>query len=177
MPLDPPRSLVIMGVAGAGKTTIGRLLADELAWSFIDGDDFHSPDNRARMAAGIPLTDADRNPWLAALNTFLQDSGRAGRNVVLACSALKRQYRQKLTEGVAGNIYVYLQVDPVTLANRLRNRPDHFMPAGLLSSQLSALEEPDEGLTVDATPPPDQVVAAILNALRQPNLEQGRFST
>jgi gluconokinase len=161
---QPPLVLILMGVAGAGKTTVGRALAAALGWSFHDGDDFHSAENVARMSAGIPLTDADREPWLAAMNTFARREVAAGRSLVLASSALRQSYRDRLGEGLPTR-FTYLKADPDTLARRLRGRTDHFMKDAMLASQLATLEEPADALTVDADQPVDDIVAAVLTAL------------
>ena len=141
--------VVIMGVSGSGKTAVGSALAERLGWRFIDADDLHPPANIARMAAGIPLTDQDRAPWLAAVAQQLA----SGRRTVAACSALKRVYRAAIAEAVPGVFFVHLSVPAATLAARMRTREGHFMPAFLLDSQLSAFEPlgPGEpGIAVDA---------------------------
>lgn len=162
---DQPRAVVVMGVSGAGKTTVGRLLASAVGWPFYDGDDFHSPDNVARMAAGIALTDEDRRPWLAALRRLLADHLSAGQPLVLASSALKEEYRRQLSGGLKPVTYVYLKVDEATLTARLQLRADHYMPATLLGSQLAALEEPVGALVVDAAAAPDDIVRTIIPQL------------
>lgn len=168
--------IVIIGVAGAGKTTVGRALAEALAgsgeghdgWRFVDADDFHSPENRARMAAGRPLDDAARAPWLAALGRAIDGWLAAGDSVVLACSALRRSYRDALRRDPERVRLVYLRASEPLLAARLAARRDHFMPAALLSSQLATLEEPDldeDALVVDAAEPPAALVARIRASL------------
>jgi carbohydrate kinase (thermoresistant glucokinase family) len=165
--------LIVMGPAGAGKTTVGRHLAAALGWAFHDGDDFHPPVNVARMQAGLPLEEADRVPWLAALAALVADTVARGRRVVLACSALRRAYRHMLVAGVPGPVraaavrVVYLDADPALLAERLTRRGGHFFAAALLPSQLAALEEPEEGdepvpvIRVDAANDPDRLVGTI----------------
>lgn len=156
--------VVVMGVTGSGKSTVGAALAARLGWSFVDGDDHHPAANIAKMGRGIPLDDADRAPWLATLNAVVADEVRRGHGVVLACSALTRAYRRRLAEGVSLR-FVYLRVPPDVLAARLRERPGHFMPPALLASQLATLEEPtaeEAALVVDDGPVDavvDQVVA------------------
>ena len=156
---------VLMGVAGSGKTTVGRLLAAELGWTFLDGDDFHSPASVARMAAGLPLTDAERLPWLARLRELIERYIEEGRDAVLACSALKERYRQILLEGLPDVKLVYLRGERELLASRLSQRQGHFFPVHLLESQLRDLEEPVSAVTVDVTGSPAQIVAAIRAAL------------
>jgi gluconokinase len=162
--------ILVMGVAGAGKTTVGRALAEALGdgWRFVDADDFHSPENRARMAAGEPLDDAARAPWLAALGRAIDGWLAAGDAVVLACSALRRSYRAVLRRDPTRVRLVYLRVPEPLLAARLAARRDHFMPAALLASQLATLEEPgpdEDALVVDATEPPAALVTRIRAAL------------
>jgi gluconokinase len=137
-----------MGVSGSGKTTIGRVLADELGWTFLDADDFHPPASVAKMAAGMALNDEDRWPWLDRLAGELRDLDARRSNVVLACSALKQEYRDRLKR--AGELrWAYLKGDAATIEPRLATRRDHYMPASLLASQFATLEEPAEGIVVD----------------------------
>lgn len=154
-----------MGVAGSGKTTIGRQLAAELGWTFLDGDDFHTPESVARMSAGLPLTDTERLPWLARLRELVERSIEEGKDTVLACSALKERYRQILLEGLPDVKLVYLRGDRELLASRLAQRQGHFFPGHLLDSQLRELEEPVSAITVDVAGSPAQIVAAIRAAL------------
>lgn len=166
-----PTVVVVMGVAGAGKTTVGRALAERLGWPFHDADDFHSAGNVARMRAGHPLTDADRAPWLASLRALAEDVLRAGGSAVLACSALRRVYREALVPPGAppGAVrFAYLRVPRRELADRLTSRSAHYMPASLLDSQLATLEEPgadEDALAVDADRPVADVVARIIEWL------------
>jgi gluconokinase len=159
---------LIMGVSGSGKTTVGRALVERLTsagcpgWEFLDADDFHPPANIARMAAGIPLTDADRQPWLEALNKALAASRQAGRHPVLACSALKQAYRERLLEGLPGIIIVYLQGNYEVIWERMAARPEHYMQPAMLHSQFEALEEPQGALVADVRQPPEEIVEAIL---------------
>jgi gluconokinase len=156
--------IVPMGVAGAGKTTVGRLLAEELGWDFQDADDYHSAANVEKMRSGIPLDDADRAPWLEALRTLILDWIAAGKNGVLACSALKRAYRARLQ--VTPEVrFVYLKVTNAQLRQRLRARHGHYMTEQMLASQLVALEEPENALTIDADGPPETIVSKIRAAL------------
>ena len=163
--------VVIMGVAGAGKTTVGRALSAELKWPFIDADDFHTPENKERMRAGTPLTDAQREPWLATLRGFVADSLTNGRSAVLACSALRRRYREALVPpGVPSDAvrFVHLRTSADVLASRLGRRKQHFMSASLLPSQLATLEEPadDEPASiVDGARPVRALVLDIVRSL------------
>lgn len=157
--------IVIMGVAGAGKTTIGSLLASDLGWKFFDADDFHSPANIEKMRAGLSLTEADREPWLAALHALLQRLGAIGTNAVLACSALQSDFRRRLSAGIDVR-FVHLRARPEVIADRLEKRQDHFASPSLLPSQFATLEEPEEALVLDASSRPDELVAAIRKALK-----------
>jgi gluconokinase len=157
--------ILIMGVAGSGKTTIGRALAASLGWSFRDADDFHPAANVAKMSAGQPLTDADRAPWLAAIRAYLDDKLARGENAVVTCSALKASYRAQLVADPERVKLVHLTGDPALLAARIAGRTDHFMKPGMLASQLAALEPPRDALAVDIAPPPEKIVAEIRRAL------------
>ena len=162
---------VVMGVAGSGKSLIGAALATALGLDFVEGDDYHPPENVERMSAGIPLTDADRRGWLDALAARIRDGVRADTAVVLACSALKRSYRDRLraASGGARMQFVFLRGDRALIAERMAGRRGHYMPASLLDSQFDALEEPspDEGAwTYDATASPEEIVAAIAARVR-----------
>ncbi len=157
--------ILIMGVAGSGKTTIGRALAASLGWSFRDADDFHPAANVAKMSAGQPLTDADRAPWLAAIRAHLDDKLARGENAVVTCSALRESYRAQLLADPARVKLVHLTGDPALLAARIADRTDHFMKPQMLASQLAALEPPRDALAVDIAPPPEKIVAEIRRAL------------
>jgi gluconokinase len=157
--------VVVMGVAGAGKSTVGKALAQALGWRFVDGDDLHPSANRDKLARGLPLDDVDRAPWLARLAKEIRDSLRAGQDLVLAASALKERYRRQLSVDPSQVRFVFLTAPPALLAERLRRRTGHFMAPGLLPSQLADLEPPEGVLTVDVTPPPDQLVSAIRRGL------------
>ena len=157
-----------MGVSGSGKTTIGELLSQALGWPFYDADDFHPPANVDRMRQGIALTDEDRQPWLAALARLIGDALSADQSLVLACSALKAAYRERLTPRGAteGEVrFVYLRVPADVAAARLRNRSGHYMPASLVPSQFATLEEPADATVIDATQPPEAIVADIRRRL------------
>jgi len=151
-----------MGVAGAGKSTLGAGLARRLGWPFIDADDHHPPRNVAKMASGIPLEDEDRWPWLDQLNTMLAGE----KNVVLACSALKDSYRRRLLAGIGPSRIVYLQGSFELIAARLATRRHRYMPASLLESQFAALEPPAGAIAIDIAAEPGRCVDAIVQALR-----------
>jgi gluconokinase len=151
-----------MGVSGAGKTTLGRALAGELGWPFLDGDDFHPPQNVAKMAAGVALDDADRWPWLDLLNREL----RQRQTAVLACSALKETYRQRLTREVPRFRFIYLHGSFELIAGRLAERRHRYMPAALLRSQFEALEPPAQAIAIDVCGEVRSSVAAIAAQLR-----------
>lgn len=165
-----PAVLVVMGVSGSGKTTIAALLAGRLGWAFEDGDDLHPPANVAKMHAGVPLTDEDRRPWLAAVAAWIDATRAAGGHGVVACSALKRRYREVLTGGRPDVRLVYLRGDRELIARRLRARQGHFMPASLLDSQLAALEEPgpdEDPIAASVEGSPGEIVDRILAVLRE----------
>jgi gluconokinase len=160
--------VILAGVSGSGKTTVGRLLADRMGWPFADGDSFHPAANVAKMAAGIPLTDDDRWPWLAAIGAWMDARIAAGGSGVVACSALKRRYRDFLLDGRPDVRLVFLDVGRDEDLARLRARRGHFFPAGLLDSQFADLEPPapDEGaLVLAARETPDALVSAIISGL------------
>ena len=157
-----------MGVSGCGKTTVGERLADRLGWSYREGDALHPPENVAKMAGGTPLTDADRMPWLAAVAAWIDARRAAGKSGVISCSALKRSYRQTLIGDRPDVRLVYLQGTRDQLAARLAGRTSHFMPAGLLDSQLATLEEPtavERPLVVTIDQPVDAIVTTIEKAI------------
>jgi gluconokinase len=160
--------VLIMGVSGSGKTTIGRLLADRLRWEFADADSFHSLSNRNKMRAGTPLSEQDRRPWLDALREAIDRWIREGRNVVLACSALTASARHILISGNPSVKLVYLKAPVGLIQARLARRPHHFMPQELLASQFDTLEEPADALTIDAGWPPDTIVAHVIASLNLP---------
>lgn len=157
-----------MGVSGAGKTVVGTRLADALGVAFLEGDDLHPPDNVRRMARGTPLTDQDRRGWLAAIAQRLAQARQAGTGLVVSCSALKRAYRDVLRDADPELQLVHLTGDPALIAQRMSRRVGHFMPAGLLESQLATLEVPAPGeraWTFDLIDPPESIVAQIVARL------------
>jgi gluconokinase len=158
--------VIVMGVSGSGKTTIGRLLAAGLGWIFDEGDDAHPPDNLRKMAAGLPLTDADRLPWLQALRRLIESRLAAGEDAVLACSALKESYREILAGSLEGVCFVHLTGDPALIAERLEHREGHFMKVGMLASQLAVIEPPQDGISVSVDAAPEEIVAEIRRRLQ-----------
>lgn len=160
--------VVLMGVSGCGKTVVGQALAASLGWPFYDGDDYHPPANVAKMAAGTPLTDADRWPWLDRLGREMGAVLARGGHAVLACSALKQAYRDRIAACAKqdGDVrFVHLKGDPATIAARLAPRRHRYMPAALLASQFAALEEPKDAIVVDIGGGVDEEVASIRRQL------------
>jgi gluconokinase len=157
--------IVLMGVSGSGKTTVGEKLAAALGAEFAEGDAYHPPANVEKMRSGIPLDDADREPWLERLSAEIGRWLAAGRDVVLTCSALKQRYRDILQGGRPEVRFVYLCGSEELIRERLKRRRGHYMPASLLASQFAALEEPEDAITVDIDRPADEIVASILVAL------------
>ncbi|MGA4965890.1 gluconokinase [Streptomyces pseudogriseolus] len=170
--MNTPHVVVVMGVAGTGKTTIGPLLAARLGVPYAEGDDFHPQSNIAKMSAGTPLTDDDRWPWLDAIGDWAQ--GRAGLGGVVSCSALKRSYRDRLRAAAPGVVFVHLTGDRALIEDRMSHRQGHFMPTALLDSQFATLQplEPDEaGVAVNVTGSPEEITertATALTALSEP---------
>ncbi|HEX3489194.1 MAG TPA: gluconokinase [Streptosporangiaceae bacterium] len=163
--------VMVAGIAGSGKTTVGQLLAARLGWEFADGDRFHSPAAVAKMQAGIPLADDDRWPWLDAIGAWVDHENAAGRSAVVACSALRRSYRQRLLTGRPELRMFFLVISHDADEARLTTRHGHFFPGKLLDSQFAALEvpEPSEGVTlIPATGTPEQAVDEIVRDLGQP---------
>ena len=153
--------IILMGVSGTGKTTIGKYLATELNGSFYDADDFHPPANIEKMSQGIALTDADRGPWLNVLRQHIDAWIQSGELAILACSALKHAYRRELASGHQAVYFVYLKGDFDLIQQRLASRSGHYMPADLLSSQFQTLEEPEDALTIDIAQDPATIVQCI----------------
>jgi len=158
MPEVPP-AIIVTGVTGSGKTTVGTRLAARLGFMFYDADDYHDPSNIEKMRRGEPLNDADRGPWLDRLRELLYLKTTAGEPVVLACSALRQAYRRRLCPGYPARVrFVYLRVNRETASERLRARAGHFMPTALVDSQFDLLEEPNNAICVDASQPVDDIV-------------------
>ncbi len=163
--MTSPRILLLMGVAGSGKTTIGRRLAAELGWPYHEADDFHSAANKDKMGRGIPLDDYDRAPWLAAIRAAMDDVLAAGGSAVFTCSGLKDKYRRILMDGAPGVALVYLATDLETSLARVGRRQGHYMKADMVRSQFEALEVPADALTIDTRLPPEKIIAEIRRAL------------
>lgn len=158
--------IVLMGVTGSGKSTIGHLLSERTGWQFADGDDYHSAENKRKMHAGIPLTDQDRAPWLVCLHDLLLDWSRKGESGILACSALKESYRKTISDGIPNLRFVFLEVPRDLLEQRLHARKDHFMNPDLLDSQFATLEVPADALHVPSTNTPQETADLILERLK-----------
>jgi len=166
--LTGPQHIVVMGVSGSGKTTVGEALAAALGWPFVEGDSYHPEANVAKMSAGLPLDDADRAPWLAALAARIAEDDRAGHSSVVGCSSLKRAYRDILRGGAPRVRFVHVHGDRAVLAERVSDRPGHFFPATLLDSQLAALEPlgaDEDGVVVDVALPVREQVRAAMRGL------------
>jgi len=161
-------TIVVMGVSGSGKSTVAATLVDRLGWEFAEGDDFHPAANVEKMHAGHPLDDEDRWPWLRSLAAWIGEHERAGRNVVVTCSALKRAYRDVLRDGHPSVWFAYVAADPDLIRERLERRTGHYMPASLLDSQLATLEplgDDEPGARISGAGSPDSVVDELLAAL------------
>ena len=158
--------LVIMGVSGSGKTTIGQLLSAELICSFIDGDDFHPPVNIKKMSSGEALTDEDRWPWLEILTDKIREHIQQEQSMVLACSALKKSYREILCVERELVQFIYLKGDYATIVRRMQSRENHFMTKSLLQSQFAALEEPEDAIVVDISLSPSEILTSIRGLLQ-----------
>ncbi len=160
-------TIIVMGVSGSGKTTVGRRLADALGGSFHDGDDFHPPENVRKMASGQPLTDADRWPWLKAIRSFIEARTREDDVTVIACSALKQSYRDVLSGDEEDLVWIFLRGDYELIRERMEARSDHFFDADLLQSQFDALEAPgeEEAIVVDVDATPDAIAEEIMEQL------------
>jgi gluconokinase len=156
--------ILVMGATGAGKTTVGKLLARRLGWIFLDADDFHSSENREKMHRGIPLSDADRAPWIEAIHDDLVRRNAEGQDVVLACSALKQAYRDTLGAGLQVKI-VFLRGFPEQLRHNLATRQHHFAGEDLIPSQLATLEEPSDALVEDISLSPEEIVERVCSRL------------
>jgi gluconokinase len=157
--------ILIMGVSGSGKTTIGQMLAAQLDWNFQDADDLHSPANIEKMHQGIPLTDADRRPWLRSVRALIDRSLDSNTNLILACSALKAEYRQELEIGADRVKFVYLKGSIELIQQRLKQRTGHFMNPDLLQSQFADLQEPDDAIVIEIDRSPAEIVHQIATEL------------
>ncbi|GAB4238307.1 MAG: gluconokinase [Stanieria sp.] len=154
---------IIMGVAGSGKSTVGKLLSQRLGWQFYDADDFHPPENIAKMSLGLPLSDRDQEPWLDRLKQLIEQNIKQGNSAILACSALKSSYRQFLTQNQKNDIcWIYLRGDYELILTRIQQRQKHFFKEEILRSQFANLEEPTEALIIDVALSPDAIVNTIL---------------
>ena len=153
--------LLVMGVTGSGKTTVGKMLAEQLGWVYLEADDFHSAANKAKMHRGEHLTEADRLPWLQAMHKELEVQNAEGKNVVLACSALNEEYRRILAHGLEVKV-VYLLGSKELIADRLRQRTGHFAGVTILDDQFAVLEEPKNAIVADIEEPPERIVEEIL---------------
>jgi gluconokinase len=163
------KAVVLMGVAGSGKSSVGRALAEELGWEFHDGDDFMPTANVQKMASGIPLTDPDRFPWLDTLQALIADKLASDHSLVLACSSLKEIYRQRLRANNPNVVFVHLKGDFELIKSRLEARPGHFMKAGMLQSQFETLEDPADAIAVNVDQPIPAVVSDIVAQLQETN--------
>ncbi|HVL83612.1 MAG TPA: gluconokinase [Pseudonocardia sp.] len=171
--MNPTVTAVVMGVSGVGKSTVALGLVARTGWVFAEGDDLHPPANRAKMAAGLPLDDADRLPWLRRIARWIGEQEAAGRDAVVTCSALRRAYRDVLREGHPSVRFIHLFAPTPLIGERVRTRRDHYMPPSLLDSQLAALEPlgPDEpGVVVETTGDVDTVVHRVLRAVGRPDV-------
>jgi gluconokinase len=161
--------VIVMGVTASGKSTLMHALAERLGWSEIEADDLHSPANIAKMASGVPLTDEDRAPWLDAIAAAISRRTADGESLVVACSALKRAYRDRLRDAAPRCLFVYLEATPAFILSRLKKRTEHFMPASLARSQFETLEPPDPdepAMTIPAEQPVEQSVTRVVDRLR-----------
>lgn len=165
---DAVQHVVIMGVAGSGKTTLAEILTERLGWPYAEADDFHPEANVAKMAAGTPLTDEDRLPWLEAIRDWLTEQTRAGRSSIVTCSALKASYRDVLRDAEGRVRFVHLTARPELLADRMAHREGHFMPTSLLPSQLATLQPlaaDEDGIEIQVDVPPQEVADRTMKAL------------
>lgn len=152
---------ILMGVSGSGKSTIGQLLSQKLGWPFYDGDDFHPPENIAKMRQGIPLTDVDRQSWLSLLRTLIEQN----ENAIIACSSLKESYREYLQGNRSDLIWIYLKGNYEQILQRMQYRKQHFMKPEMLRSQFTSLEEPQNAVVIDISQSPEEIIAQIIDLL------------
>lgn len=171
---NPPTHLVVMGVAGTGKSTIAAALSKQLGWACAEADEFHPQENIDKMSQGIPLEDEDRWPWLQEIQDWMSGQALAGKSTVLTCSALKATYRELLSAGQGRVLFVHLDGDADLISERMQGREGHFMPPALLPSQLATLEPLSDGelaagsMRLDISRSPEELVGAVLNALKLP---------
>ncbi len=156
---------LIMGVSGSGKTTVGQAFSQTVGYAFYDADNFHPPENIAKMSQGIPLNDSDRLPWLLAIKGVINKHQQLQKNAVITCSALKQSYRDLLQEDTTGIIWIYLKGTYETILKRIQQRSNHFMKETMLLSQFQALEEPENAMIIDINSPVEEIVEAIINQL------------
>ena len=163
MPHSTPQFILLMGVSGVGKTTIGEALAERLNYTFLDADAYHSAENRAKMSSGQPLSDADRMPWLDSIHSHVSEQLEQGSSIILACSALKESYRSTLLKGKLSSVskVIWLDASMETLQQRTKQRSGHFMPASLLESQCKTLEAPGDALKIDANREIEHILQSI----------------
>jgi gluconokinase len=160
-----PKFILVMGVSGCGKTTVGKELAAQLGWPFYDADEYHTPENVEKMRSGIPLSDDDRTPWLEALHNLIRRHLDVNKPGVLACSALKENYRRTLLQGCDDVLIVYLKGSYELIWSRMADRSEHYMKPNMLKSQFEALEEPVDALTIDVSHPVSEITAQIMGCL------------
>ena len=163
---NQPQAVILMGVSGCGKTCVGEALSKILGWPFFDGDDFHPPENVTKMSSGTPLNDNDRSPWLANLHDLIAQHLANQKSMLLGCSALKQKYRDQLSTGNPGAIFVHLKGDFDLILGRMQARAGHFMRAEMLQSQFNTLETPNDAITVDICQNLDTIVKEIIKQLR-----------
>ena len=163
--IDRPQALILMGVSGSGKTAVGELLSQKLGWPFFDGDDFHPKENVAKMAAGIPLDDQDRIPWLLILHDLIAEHLADEKSILLACSALKQTYRDLLLDGNPNTLFIHLKGEFGLIMGRMQARAGHYMKPEMLKSQFETLEEPADALTVDIGQNLDRITEEIITKL------------
>jgi gluconokinase len=175
--MDKSRAIILMGVSGCGKSTVGNQLSQTTGWRFFDGDDLHSPENIAKMSSGRSLTDQDRLPWLREIQGLIDRHLRRGESLIVACSALKQKYREILENGRREQVsFVYLKGDFDLIYQRLSARSEHFMRPDLLRSQFEIIEEPNQVLVIDISDPVGTIVDGIIDALGLPRVSLSRIS-
>lgn len=159
------QAIILMGVAGSGKTSVGLRLAEILGWSFFDGDDFHSPGNVTKMSKGIPLDDSDRQDWLVSLHDLIEQKSSEGKSILVACSALKKEYRETLRKDNPEVVFVFLRGSYNLIYNRMKNRKNHYMDAGMLQSQFEDLDEPTNAIEININQDFESIVDNVLQKI------------